>query len=94
MAKQGHRSHPLTHQTGDFIDDFVHRTALLAPAYVGNNAITAKIITSRHDGNPRMIGSLAMPGHIGGRARVDFLNADMAGTVNKSVSEKFAHMSD
>ena len=72
------------------------RGSIIRPWGRGNfaAAITAKIITSRHDGNPRMIGSLAMPGHIGGRARVDFLNADMAGTVNKSVSEKFAHMSD
>ena len=41
-----------------------------------------------------MIGGLAMPGHISGGTRVYFLNANMTGTVNKSVNEKFAHMSD
>ena len=67
LSQQGDLTHAHTRERGHLIDDLLKRTALLSSAHVGNDAIGAKVIASRHDGDPGVIRIRTMPWHIRSR---------------------------
>ena len=94
LSEERYLTHPAAHKTSYFIDDGVERTALLASAYIRNDAVRAEVIAARHDGHPRVERLLSMPGKRCSCRQVALRRVDMALVILESLSQELAHMRD
>ena len=94
LPEQRDLAHTLSHEPRHLVEHLLHGPALLAPAHVGDNAVGAEVVATRHDGDPRMVARRTVPGHAGGIDGLVLLGAHLAPTLLEGIRDQLPHMRD
>ena len=94
MTQKRDLTHALAYEPGHLVDNLLERAALFATTHIRHDAISAEVITARHNGDPGVILGLTMPRHAHSIRVLVLIGANMTLAVQKCLGNELGHMRD